>query len=244
MPLPTSDRPRLEIRDLAVRVRGRPVLQGLSLAAPAKVLTLLTGPNGAGKSTLLRTVAGLLSPSAGRILLDGEPIETLPVWQRVAKGLVLVPEGMEVFPDLSVEENLEIGAYVRRQDLAHRLEWVYRLFPDLAERRHLPAGVLSGGQQRMVTLGRGLMSGAEVLLFDEPFLGLSPRFVKLFRQVFLTLLGQGLTLVVSSQLETHLLLPQARVAYFLERGRVLKSGSGPELAADPELAEFFHTAPI
>lgn len=243
MSLTASEPPRLEIQGLTVILRGRPVVESLSLTAPPKALTLLTGPNGAGKSTLLRAVAGLLAPTAGRIFLDGEPIEGLPVWERVAKGLVLVPEGMEVFPDLSVEENLEVGAYVYRQDLARRLEEVYHLFPDLAERRHLPAGVLSGGQQRMVTLGRGLMSGARVLLFDEPFLGLSPRFVKLFRQVFRTLLGQGLTLMVASQLETHLLLPAAKAAYFLDQGRVVKAGSGPELAADPELAEFFHTVP-
>jgi len=240
---PPPEAPRLEIQDLTVTLRGRPVVQGLSLSVPPAALTLLTGPNGAGKSTVLRTVAGLMTPAAGRILLEGEPIEHLPVWERVARGLVLVPEGMEVFPEMSVQENLEIGAYVRRQDLARRLEEVYRLFPDLAERRELPAGVLSGGQQRMVTLGRGLMSGAEVLLFDEPFLGLSPRFVKWFRQVFLTLCSRGFTLVVASQLETHLLLPEAAAAGFLEQGRLRKAGSGPELLADPELAEFFHTVP-
>lgn len=244
MTVPAAEAPRLVLQDLAVTLRGRPVIQGLSLTVPRGALTLLTGPNGAGKSTVLRTVAGLLVPAAGRILLDGRPIETLTVWERVARGLVLVPEGMEVFPDMSVQENLEVGAYVRRREVARRLEEVYRLFPDLAERRHLPAGILSGGQQRMVTLGRGLMSGAEVLLFDEPFLGLSPRFVTLFRQVFLTLLERGLTLLVASQLETHLLLPVARAAYFLEHGRVLKAGTGPELGSDPELAEFFHTVPV
>jgi len=239
----TSETPLLEIEDLTVTFRGRLVVDRLSLKVPLGALTLLTGPNGAGKSTVLRTVAGLVTPAAGRILFQGEPVMGLPVWELVARGLVLVPEGMEVFPEMSVAENLMVGAYVRREHLAARLEEIYRLFPDLGERRHLPAGVLSGGQQRMVTLGRGLMSGARLLLFDEPFLGLSPRFVKLFREVFRRLVGQGLTLVVASQLETHLLLPEAAAAGFLEQGRLRKAGSGPELLADPELAPFFHTVP-
>ncbi len=240
---PRPDRPLLEVRDLTVAYRGTPVVRGLSLQAEAGCLTALVGPNGAGKTTVLRAAAGLVTPAAGRIFFRGEPITGLPVGEIVARGLVYVPEGMEVFPDMSVAENLEVGAYLRRAELAARLEEIYRLFPELAERRRLPAGVLSGGQQRMVTLARGLMSGAQLLLFDEPFLGLSPRFVKLFLKVFLDLRSRGLTLVVASQLETPLLLPEAEAAYFLADGGVLQAGPGPELLQDPDLRDFFFTAP-
>jgi branched-chain amino acid transport system ATP-binding protein len=243
MALPASDGPVLEVQDLEVAYRGTPVVRRLTLQVPGNCLTALVGPNGAGKTTLLRTAAGLVQPSHGRILLRGEPVTGLPVWEMVARGLVYVPEGMEVFPDMSVAENLEVGAYVARKGLAARLEEIFRLFPELAGRRRQPAGVLSGGQQRMVTLARGLMSGARILLFDEPFLGLSPRFVKLFLEIFLNLRSQGLTLVVASQLETPLLLPEAETAYFLENGRVLRAGPGSRLLNDPELRDFFLSAP-
>lgn len=237
------DRPLLEIQDLTVTYRGTLVVNRLSLEVAPNRLTALVGPNGAGKTTVLKAAAGLVSPQGGQVLFRGDPITFLPVWEIVARGLVYVPEGMEVFPDMSVAENLEVGAYLRRGELAARLEEIYTLFPELAERRRLPAGVLSGGQQRMVTLARGLMSGARLLLFDEPFLGLSPRFVKLFLKVFLSLRDRGLTLVVASQLETPLLLPEAEMAYFLGNGRVLLAGPGSQLLSDPGLQDFFFTAP-
>ncbi len=238
------ERPALEIEDLTVAYRGEPVVRHLSLTAAPGCLTALVGPNGGGKTTVLKAAAGLVQPASGRILLHGEPIIGLPVWEIVSRGLVYVPEGMEVFPDMSVAENLEVGAYLARGALADRLAEIYRLFPELAARRSQPAGVLSGGQQRMVTLARGLMSGADVLLFDEPFLGLSPRFVKLFLNVFLRLRDRGLTLVLASQLETSALLPEVKRAYFVENGAIVASGSGPELLSHPQLKDFFLVAPV
>jgi len=163
--------PLLEVRNLSVGYSETPVLQRVSLSLSANQIAAVVGPNGAGKSTLLKTIAGLNQPREGEILLEGEPIQGLPVWELVEKGIVYVPEGMSIFRDMNVLENLEVGAYLNRPLIGERLRLVYDLFPELKEKLTQKAFTLSGGQQRMITLGRGLMAGARLLLLDDPLNG-------------------------------------------------------------------------
>ncbi len=228
--------PLLQIEDLAVSYQGRLYLQNVSLAVWPEQVVALVGPNGAGKTTILKAVGGLLPVAAGRIRFADQDITGLPVWEIVSRGIVYVPEGMKVFPHMSVQENLEVGAYLDRQSLAARLALVYDLFPQLAERRSTLAGDLSGGQQRLVTLGRALMSKARLLLLDDPFLGLSPRFTSLFCDAFRTLRRAGRTLVLAGQ-HVRRILNVADQAFLVENGRLTLSGAGTEILADPHFRE-------
>jgi branched-chain amino acid transport system ATP-binding protein len=229
-----SGPPHLAIVDLSVSLHTSPILTAVSLAVHKQQIVAIVGPNGAGKTTLLKTVAGLIPAVGGRICLAGESIRGLDVWEIVRRGLVYVPEGFKVFPQMSVLENLEVGAYLHRSRLAEQLETVYRLFPELRERAKASAGILSGGQQRMVTLARGLMSGADVLLLDDPFLGLSPKLVKRFCAVFRMLRKKGMTLVIAGQ-HVRRILNVADLAYLLEDGHVTLSGPGPDVLHNPHL---------
>jgi branched-chain amino acid transport system ATP-binding protein len=231
---PETPAPLLAVEGLTVAFDRVPVLYGISLAAYEGQITALVGPDGAGKTTLLNAISGLLRPEAGRIIFAGEALENLPVWDIVQRGVVYVPEGVGVFARLSVLENLEVGAYLKRQRLGERLEEVFGLFPELREFRHTPAGLLSGGQQRLVALGRGLMAGARLLLLDDPFLGLSPRLVRRFCDAFRSLIARGLTLLISSQYAQRI-LQVADLAYLVEEGRITLSGSGPEVLKDQHL---------
>ncbi|MXW90745.1 MAG: ABC transporter ATP-binding protein [Rhodospirillaceae bacterium] len=220
----------LEVGGLAGGYGRLQVLHGVDLAVPAGRITALVGGNGAGKTTTMAMLAGLLAPSAGTIRYRGDAVEGWSAAQRVAAGLVLVPEGRLVFPDMTVEENLRLGAINRqaRSHAAEELEGVYAQFPRLAERRRQAAGTLSGGEQQMLALGRGLMSRPRLLLLDEPSLGLAPVMVDLIFDAIGDLAGAGMTILLSEQ-NVGLSLELAERAYVLENGAVALSGSGRDL---------------
>jgi branched-chain amino acid transport system ATP-binding protein len=226
--------PLLEVRGVTVGYADIPVLQGVSLSLSADQIAAVVGANGAGKSTLLKTIAGLNRPREGEILLDGEPVHELPVRERVRRGIVYVPEGMSVFPDMSVLENLEIGAYLNRPMMAYRLQLVYELFPELRERLAQRASTLSGGQKRMLTLGRGLMAGARLLLLDDPFLGLSPLIVRRFCEAFRAIKQSGVTLFIAGQ-HVRRILNVADMAFLIKDGSITLSGPGNEIFGDAHL---------
>ncbi len=236
MTQPDPSLPLLEVRRLNFAYQGVPVLQGINLTVRRQHLTAIVGADGAGKTTLLKVLAGLHRGGAGEILWEGEPIQHLPAWEVVQRGLVYVPEGMRVFPQMSVLENLEVGAYRQRQGLGQHLDQVLQIFPELRHRMHFQAGLLSGGQQRMVTLGRGLMPGPRLLLLDEPFMGLSPKLVGRFCNSFRDLAHSGLTLLISGQ-HIRRVLKIAAQAYILEDGRITCSGAGVDLLQDRRLQE-------
>ena len=226
----------LTIRNLSYIPRGVSVLKDINLTVHYHRLTAIVGADGAGKTTLLKAVAGLVRPITGEIYFQGEPIHNLPAWEIVSRGVVYVPEGMRVFPQMSVLENLEIGAYCQRQGIAERLQRVLGIFPELRDRLTLAAGLLSGGQQRMVTLGRGLMPDPRLLLLDEPFMGLSPKLVNRFCDSFRNLARFGITLLISGQ-HIHRVLKIAEQAYILEEGKITCSGAGRDLLQNRHLQE-------
>ncbi|NLI33269.1 MAG: ATP-binding cassette domain-containing protein [Deltaproteobacteria bacterium] len=226
--------PLLALQSVSVCFGTARVVNQVSLQVGVRQIGALVGPNGAGKTTILKTVAGLLKPSEGRISFAGTPIESLQVWEIVERGVVYVPEGMRVFQEMSVLENLEIGAYLDRRAIPERLEMIFHLLPELREKKDVRAGILSGGQQRMVTLARGLMSGARLLLLDDPFQELSPRVFKRFSDTFRSLKEVGITLVIAGQ-HVRRILHMADVAYLIEDGRVSISGEGRDLLHNPRL---------
>ncbi len=226
----------LEVGGLAGGYGPLRVLHGVDFAVPAGRIAALVGGNGAGKTTTMAMLAGLLAPSAGTIRYKGEAVDSWSPAQRVAAGLVLVPEGRLVFPDMTVEENLRLGAIGRqaRPHTAEGLETVYGRFPRLAERRRQAAGTLSGGEQQMLALGRGLMSRPHLLLLDEPSLGLAPVMVDLIFDAIGDLAGAGMTILLSEQ-NVGLSLELAERAYVLENGAIALSGSGRDLLGNAEV---------
>jgi len=236
MPAGATTPPLLAVQHLSVSLQGKVVLWDLSFSCVPQQVVAIVGIEGAGKSTLLKALGGLHRPVAGRIWFAGEPVEALPAWEMVRRGAVYVPEGMRVFPGMTVLENLEVGAYLVRRQLTASLDRVCHIFPELKDRLRAPAGVLSGGQQRMVTLARGLMSAPRLLMLDEPFMGLSPKLVQRFCNSFRELGQAGVTLLISGQLVQRV-LNVAEKAYLLEKGRITLSGTGPHLLQNPHLQE-------
>jgi branched-chain amino acid transport system ATP-binding protein len=220
--------PFLSLRHLSIFCKKMAVVQDVSLDIWPQQIVAIVGPNGAGKTTILKAVGGILKPARGRVLLEGKPIESLSVQEIVQRGVVYVPEGMSVFPDMTVLENLEVGAYLNRRAIPERLEMMFRLFPELLEKKDCSAGLLSGGQQRMVTLARGLMAGARLLLLDDPFLGLSPIIIKRFCETFRLLRRSGITLFIAGQ-HVRRILNVADLAFLIEDGIITLSGTGPEV---------------
>jgi len=221
----------LQIENLESGYGEVQVLWGISLSVRAGKLTTIIGANGAGKSTTLRTIMGSVSPWKGRILMNGEDITKLSPHAKANRGLVLVPEGRQLFPDMSVEENLEMGAYARRARKREKenLERVYQAFPRLKERRKQRSSTLSGGEQQMLAMGRGLMQEPVVLMIDELSLGLAP---VLAQQLFLSLKDlrkQGLTIVLVEQ-NVHLSLALSDYTYVLAEGRVEIEGDSHDVA--------------
>ncbi len=236
MPADAGPPPLLDVQHLSVSLQGKRVLRDLSFSCLPHQIVALVGIEGAGKSTLLEALGGLRRPVAGRILFAGEAVEALPAWEMVRRGVVYVPEGMRVFAGMTVLENLEVGDYLARRQLKDSLDRVCQIFPELKERLRSPAGILSGGQQRIVILARGLMSAPRLLMLDEPFMGLSPKLVQRFCESFRDLRQAGITLLISGQLMQRV-LNVAEKAYILERGRITLSGTGPNLLQDPHLQE-------
>jgi len=212
------------------------VLWGLSLKARPGERTAIVGANGAGKTTTLRAVAGTLTPWGGRVMLDGEDVTRVPSHAKAARGLALVPEGRQLFAAMSVAENLELGAFSPRgsRSYAERLEQVFKLFPRLAERARQRAGTLSGGEQQMVAIARGLMSDPQILIIDELSLGLAPVVVYQLLTTLKQLKQNGLTILLVEQ-NVHLALAVSDYAYVVAEGRMFTEGLPAELAAKPEI---------
>lgn len=221
----------LKINDLRVNYGGIEAVKGITIEVPEKEIVTLIGANGAGKSTTLRAIAGLVKPASGSIYFQDEEITGLTPDNIVPKGITLVPEGRRVFPDLTVLENLKIGAYLRKDSIEKDLQWVYELFPRLKERVWQAAGTLSGGEQQMLAVGRALMSRPKLMMMDEPSLGLAPLVVKGIFDIIKEINRQGVTILLIEQ-NANMALHTASTAYVLETGRLTMTGTGKELLND------------
>jgi branched-chain amino acid transport system ATP-binding protein len=229
----------LEIRDLEVSYGAIKALKGVSLTLSEGEIVTLIGANGAGKTTTLRAIMGLVLASGGEVRYGGEPTRSRPTHRLVREGLVLVPEGRIVFANLSVQENLEMGAYARRdRGIAGDFEKVYALFPRLKERLKQTAGTLSGGEQQMLAIGRALMSKPRVLLLDEPSLGLAPIVVHAIFEAIEAIHQAGVPVLLVEQ-NANAALRHSNRAYVLETGQVALEGSSAEVAANPKVKEAY-----
>ena len=230
----------LAIEDIKVRYSGLPVLQGVSLHVDAGETVCVLGANGAGKSTLLRAVMGSQPAFAGRILFKGQEIQKRRTSDIVRLGIVYVPEEKMLFSPITVEENLLLGAYVLNDEaqIRHNLEFVYRLFPRLEERRRQAASTLSGGEQQMVAIGRGLMSNPKILMLDEPSLGLAPVLVDEVLDTVRKLKDEGMTILLVEQ-NVREALDLADRGYVLQTGRIVGEGTGSELMASDQVKSAF-----
>ena len=226
----------LRIESLFTAYDRADVLEDVSLTVEPGTITCLLGSNGSGKTTLIRSILGLTRPRSGRILFGDGDLVGLPTHEVVARGIACIPEGRKVFPRLTVAENLALGAYLEpsKEVVAARLEQVFATFPRLAERRRQVAGTMSGGEQAMVSIGRGLMSGPRLLLVDEPSLGLSPLLVRENFAVIRRINEQGITIFLVEQ-NVHQTLDIAHRGYVLSKGRVVAAGSASELLADRQV---------
>lgn len=216
------------------------ILHGVDLTAAAGAVTALIGSNGAGKSTTLRTIAGLLPVVKGDIEFDGAPVQTLSTDQRVDLGIVMVPEGRLIFPDMTVEENLRLGAFTSRArgNTSANLVKIYDLFPRLLNRKDQAGGTLSGGEQQMLALGRGLMAEPKLLLLDEPSLGLAPVMAQQIFEIIEELRRTGLTILLAEQ-DVHRTLHVADHAYVLESGEIALNGPSEDLRNQPGIQEAY-----
>ena len=229
----------LSVRNLETFYGAIMALRGVSIdVAQGEIVTIL-GANGAGKTTLMKTIAGLMDPEKGTITFMGDAISGLDPDRVVARGIALVPEGREVFPYLTIEENLKLGAYTRKDNTADDLDLVYQYFPILKERRRQSAGFLSGGQQQMLAIGRGLMARPKLMMLDEPSLGLSPLLTQeIFGIIARLNAEQGVTMLLVEQ-NAHIALATAHKGYVLEMGRIVMAGAAEKLRASADIQEFY-----
>ena len=232
--------PLLEFRDVDTHYGDLHVLKSVNYSIEAGEIVCLLGGNACGKSTTMKTIMGTVRPTRGQVLLDGEPIERLSTAERVRRGIAPVLEARRLFPRMSVLENLEMGAYVRKRgpDVARDLERVFALFPRLRERTGQVAGTMSGGEQQMVALGRALMAHPRLICMDEPSMGLSPLFVEQTFDIIGQINRQGTTIFMVEQ-NAAMALSIAHRAYVLQTGRVVLSGSAAELRANPVIREAY-----
>ena len=223
----------LEVENLEVSYGALAALHGVSLTVGPGEIVALVGPNGAGKSTLLKAIAGLMAARRGTIRWEGTRLDTQPPERIVECGVALVPEGRRLFARMTVRENLELGAFTQRAQKERReqMDRVYRIFPRLREREHQPAGLLSGGEQQMLALGRALMGLPRLLLLDEPSLGLAPRVVESIFSILGELHRDGMSLLIVEQ-SVHAVLALAQRAYILEGGKIAGEGDGQSLLKD------------
>ena len=224
----------LSIHDLSVNYGGIEAVKGISFDVHEGEIVTLIGANGAGKSSTLRTIAGLVKPSGGTINFRGDNITGRDATTIVKKGITLVPEGRHIFPDLTVLENLKVGAYLRSDDISGDIQWVYDLFPRLRERSWQAGGTLSGGEQQMLAVGRALMARPKLIMMDEPSLGLAPIVVKGIFDIIREINRQGITVLLIEQ-NANMALKVADLAYVIQNGAILMQGAGQELLENEEV---------
>ena len=230
----------LKIENLHVAYGGIQALRGISLEVPDGKIVTLIGANGAGKSTTLRTITGLVKASSGSITWNGEELLGKPIDKIVTTGIAMSPEGRRVFPDMTVLENLKIGAYLRKDkaEIQKDIQWVYSLFPRLEERHWQLAGTLSGGEQQMLAVGRALMSRPKLMMLDEPSLGLAPLVVQDIFSIIREINRQGVTVLLIEQ-NANMALKIADQGYVLETGTITMTGTGAELLANEKVREAY-----
>ena len=228
----------LEIRNLSVRFGGIRAVNDISMDVEEGKIVTLIGANGAGKSTILRSVSGIVKPQAGEILFRGQNLLGLSPDRIVSQGVTLIPEGRRVFPNLTVLENLKIGAYLRKGKLDDDIEYVYSLFPRLKERSWQFAGTLSGGEQQMLAVGRALMAKPQLVMMDEPSLGLAPLVVRDIFRIIETINESGITVLLIEQ-NANMALKVAHKGYVIETGSITMTGTGAELLADEKVKEAY-----
>jgi len=228
----------IEVKDVVAGYGGAPILNGVNIAIDQSDIGVIVGPNGAGKSTTLKAIFGLLKVSQGSINFAGEPITNSLPDKLVPRGLSFVPQEKNVFTSMTVQENLEMGAFIRRDDITGTLEEIFDMFPVLAEKRRQPAGELSGGQRQMVAMGRALMSKPRLLMLDEPSAGLSPRYVIEIFETIVRVNAEGVAILMVEQ-NARQALAFASKGFVLAGGQNRFTGTGAELIADPEVAKSF-----
>lgn len=228
----------LSVKDLQVNYGGIEAVRGISFDVPTGSIVTLIGANGAGKSTTLKSIVGLVKPQNGSIQFNGEELVGKDTTSIVSKGITLVPEGRRVFADLTVLENIKIGAYMRKDSLDEDIAWVFDLFPRLKEREWQLAGTLSGGEQQMLAVARALMSKPKVIMMDEPSLGLAPLIVKGIFDIVKEINKQGVTVLLIEQ-NANMALKTADYGYVLETGRISLSGSGRELLTNEDVKKAY-----
>ena len=228
----------LEIRDLTVSYGGIQAVRGISLDVPQGQIVTLIGSNGAGKTTTLKSIAGVVHPKNASIKFEGEEICGKTPDAIVSRGVTLVPEGRKVFANLTVMENLKIGAYLRKDKLDDDLEYVFSLFPRLKEREWQLSGTLSGGEQQMLAVGRAIMSRPKLIMMDEPSLGLAPLVVRNIFEIIRQINENGITVLLIEQ-NANMALKIADLAYVMETGRITMSGPGRELLANEQIREAY-----
>ncbi len=221
----------LSIKDLKVNYGGIEAVKGISFDVPKGDIVTLIGANGAGKSSTLRTIAGLVKPKGGTIEFEGENIAGKDPTAIVKKGITMVPEGRRIFPDLTVVENLRVGAYLRKDDISKDIDWIYELFPRLKERSWQAGGTLSGGEQQMLAVARALMSRPKLMMMDEPSLGLAPLIVRDIFDIIKEINKRGVTILLIEQ-NANMALSTADTGYVLETGSITMTGTGKELLND------------
>lgn len=230
----------LRAYDLTIAYDRITVVHGVSFAAEPGRVTCIIGPNGAGKTTIIRTIAGLHRPRAGRVFFGDHCLNDQPAHARAALGIGLVPEGRRVFPSLSVLDNLRMGATTRSVNWSRPdgLERVFELFPELVEHSNRPAGLLSGGQQQMLAIGRALMTDPKLLILDEPFMGLAPRLIERIYSSLVEMKKQGVSILLSEQ-NARIALAISDYAYVLESGRIMDEGAASDMARSPRVQEIY-----
>ena len=228
----------LKVENLSVSYGGIQAVRNISFEVEDGQICTLVGSNGAGKSTTLRTIIGLVRAQSGSIKLDGKELIGMPTNEIVTNGITLVPEGRHVFPDMTVLENLKIGAYMRKDDLKEDIEWIYDLFPRLKERSWQAAGTLSGGEQQMLAVGRALMSHPKIIMMDEPSLGLAPIIVQGIFDIIKEINKRGVTVLLIEQ-NANMALRIADRGYVMETGSIALQGTGKALLSDEKVKELY-----